>query len=252
LLSDKNSIPLIFVKFLGSNKATISQRSDYGDQSILLGYQKLKDRLIAENICKTNTTVRPRIDEYLYDMDCVNEALVNAIVHNDWTISEPLVSFYNDRIEITSHGGIPKDMSKTEFFNGVSNPRNSVLMRIFLKLGIVEHTGHGVPIIIEKYGKEVFEINDNHIIVTIPFDKQVMESINVGANVGQNVDVNINDMERKIIEMLINDPTLTAEKISMKIEKSKRTAERYLKALQEKGIILRTGSDKKGYWKIIK
>ena len=52
------------------------------------------------------------IDEYLYDMDCVNEALVNAIVHNDWTISEPLVSFYNDRIEITSHGGIPKDMSK--------------------------------------------------------------------------------------------------------------------------------------------
>ena len=100
LLSDKNSIPLIFVKFLGSNKATISQRSDYGDQSILLGYQKLKDRLIAENICKTNTTVRPRIDEYLYDMDCVNEALVNAIVHNDWTISEPLVSFYNDSVAL--------------------------------------------------------------------------------------------------------------------------------------------------------
>ena len=100
--------------------------------------------------------------------------------------------------------------------------------------------------------KEAFEISDNHIIVTIPFDKQVMESINVGQNVGRNVDVNINDIERKIIEMLINDPNLTAEKISMKIEKSKRTAERYLKSLQEKGFILRTGSDKKGYWKIIK
>ena len=59
---------------------------------------------------------------------------------------ETLVSFYNDRIEITSHGDIPKDMSKTEIFNGVSNPRNSVLMRIFLKLGIVEHTGHGMNI----------------------------------------------------------------------------------------------------------
>ena len=64
---------------------------------------------------------------------------------------------------------------------------------------ISEKSGRGVPKIIEKYGKEVFEINDNHIIVTIPFDKQVMESINVGANVGQNVDVNINDTERKII-----------------------------------------------------
>ena len=43
----------------------------------------LKDRLIAENICVTDTTVRPRVDEYLFDIDCVNEALVNAIVHND-------------------------------------------------------------------------------------------------------------------------------------------------------------------------
>ena len=59
------------------------------------------------------------------------------------------------------------------------------------------------------------------LLLRFLFDKQVMESINVGANVGQNVDVNINDTERKIIEMLINDPTLTAEKISMKIEKSK-------------------------------
>ena len=68
LLSDKNSIPLIFVKFLGSNKATISQRSDYGVQSILLGYQKLKDRLIAENICKTNKKRN--------DSDCVEPYMV--------------------------------------------------------------------------------------------------------------------------------------------------------------------------------
>lgn len=52
----------------------------------VVGLQRLKDRLIAINICITDTTVRARIDEYFYDMDCVNEALVNAIVHNDWTI----------------------------------------------------------------------------------------------------------------------------------------------------------------------
>lgn len=252
LLSDNNRFSLIFVKFNGLNKASISQRSDYGDKSIIFGYRQLMNRIAAENICLSNTTVRPRIDTYLFDYDSVNEAIVNAIVHNDWSITEPQVSFFRDRIEILSHGGLPHNLSIEEFYRGISKPRNIRLMKIFSDLDIVDHTGHGVPIIIEKYGKEAFEINDNHIIVTIPFDKQVMESINVGANVGQNVDVNIKDTERKIIEMLINDPTLTAEKISMKIEKSKRTAERYLKALQEKGIILRTGSDKKGYWKIIK
>ena len=68
-------------------------------------------------------------------------------------------------------------------------------MKIFSDLDIVDHTGHGVPIIIEKYGRDAFEISDNHIIVTIPFDSEVMKSINVGINVG----INLNAMERKII-----------------------------------------------------
>lgn len=58
-------------------------------------------------------------------------------------------------------------------------------------------------------------------------------------------------MERKNIEMLINDPTLTSEKYPWRL-KNQKEQQRYLKALQEKGIVLRTGSDKKGYWKIIK
>lgn len=152
----------------------------------VVGLQRLKDRLIAVNICITDTTVRTRIDEYLYDMDCVNEALVNAIVHNDWTISEPLVSFYSDRIEITSHGGIPREITENDFFNGVSHPRNSILMRIFLKLGIVEHTGHDIPKIIEKYGKEAFNIHDTYINVIIPFNKKVANTIPSGKNNGKN------------------------------------------------------------------
>ena len=47
---------------------------------------------------------------------------------------------------------------------------------------------------------------------------------NVGVNVGENVDVNLNSTERTIIELVLKDPTLTAEKISIKIGKTKRTA----------------------------
>ncbi len=59
-------------------------------------------------------------------------------------------------------------------------------------------------------------------------------------------------MERKILELILNDPTLTAEKISIKINKAKRSAERYFKSLQEKGYIERNDSNKNSYWKIIK
>lgn len=60
LFSDKNESSLIFVKFKGEDKASISQRSDYGNQCILFAYEQLKNRLVSENICVTDTTVRPR------------------------------------------------------------------------------------------------------------------------------------------------------------------------------------------------
>ena len=248
LLSDKNMVPLIFVKFRGSTKASISQRSDYGNQSILLGLQRLKDRLIAENICVTDTTVRPRVDEYLFDIDCVNEALVNAIVHNDWTISEPLVSFYDDRLEITSHGGIPREIFQKDFFNGVSHPRNSVLMRIFLKPGIVEHTGHGIPKIIEKYGKEAFDIHDTYINVIIPFNKKVTDTMASGKNLSDDLSEN----EKRILLELINNPSIPYDTLVVELGISRRTVSRVFVPLVEKGYIERVGTNKKGYWKIIR
>ena len=59
--------------------------------------------------------------------------------------------------------------------------------------------------------------------------------------IGENVYVNLNNLERTIIELILKEPTLTSEKISIKIEKTKRTSDRYLKALQEKGYLKRDG-----------
>lgn len=88
LLADRNTIPLIFVKFKGNDRSAISERSDYGFRCIITAYEKIKNRLQAENFCISDTTVRPRKDTYLFDYDCVNEAVLNALVHNDWTITE--------------------------------------------------------------------------------------------------------------------------------------------------------------------
>ena len=250
LLSDNNRFSLIFVKFAGTNKASISQRSDYGNKSIIFGYSQLMNRVQAENICKTDTSVRPRIDTYLYDYNCVNEAIVNAIVHNNWSITEPQISFYSDRIEILSHGGLPYGLTVDQFYMGFSKPRNIQFMKIFNQLSIVDHTGHGIPIIIDKYGKEAFDIQDNYIMVTIPFDKDVVATMNVGVNVGVNVD--LNKIEKLILEEILKDPTLNAFKLSFLINKSKRTAERYLKSLKERGYIVREGADKKGFWRVLK
>lgn len=253
LLSDKNNIPFIFVKFQGQSKASISERSGYGYGCILTTYGNIKNRLQAENICISDTKVRPRKDTYLFDFDCVNEAILNALVHNDWTITEPQISMFNDRLDILSHGGLPNGMTKEQFFDGISRPRNATLMRIFLNMGLTEHSGHGIPTIVEKYGKDVFDIESNYIRCTIPFNQEVIDQIdnkNVGLNVG--LSVGLNKTEKKVIEHLIENPSLTSIELSEKIGVTKRTIERAFKSLQEKKMIERIGSKRDGNWIVVR
>ena len=68
LLADKNNIPFNLVKFNGNDKSAISERNDFGYGCILSVYEKIKARLMAENVCITDTTVRPRKDRYLLIM----------------------------------------------------------------------------------------------------------------------------------------------------------------------------------------
>ncbi|MBP5356619.1 MAG: HTH domain-containing protein [Clostridia bacterium] len=61
----------------------------------------------------------------------------------------------------------------------------------------------------------------------------------------------ITDVEKIIIELIKNDPYISAEKIGIKINKSSRTIQRSLARLKEIGVINRVGGTK-GYWKVIK
>ncbi len=254
LLSDRNMIPLIVVKFQGTDKTSVSERNDYGGKCLLFSYEQIKNRLIGENICISDTTVRPRKDTYLFDFDCVNEAVINALVHNDWNISQPLISLYQDRIEILSHGGLPKGQTKEMFFRGISRPRNDMLMRIFMNMNLTEHTGHGIPTILAKYGVEAFEIQDSYILITIPFDREVMEKMyeNINLDINKNLNINLNSTEKQILSLLLENSNITVEDMAQDIQVTKRTIERTLKKLQEKGFLARSGSKKSGKWIVIK
>lgn len=174
----------------------------------------------------------------------------NAFVHNDWSISEPLVSFFNDRLEITSHGGLINGLTISDFFSGISHPRNKILMKIFLTLGIVEHTGHGVPKIIEKYGKEAFDIHDSYINVTIPFNKKVLASTNL--NIYNEDNDELNNNEKEVLLKLAKQPDIPYLELTKELNVSRRTISRVFSSLVSKEYIKRIGNNKTGYWLVIR
>lgn len=213
----------------------------------------MKTRLQAENVCMVDTTVRPRKETYLYDMDAVDEAIINAFVYNDWNISEPLFCMFDDRLEILSYGGMPYSQTKERFLQGISVPRNLSLMRVFQDLEITEKTGHGTVKIISAYGKEAFDIQDGFIQVTIPFNKKVMKNRGtINGNINGNINSDLSKNELSLIGVIIQKPGITLTEAAEILGVSKRTASRIFASLQEKGCVKREGSNKNGVWKVVK
>ena len=115
-----------------------------------------------------SSTVRKNIK--LFDAAAFREAWINAAVHTTWMLgTPPSVHIFDDRIEVLSIGSTPYGQSEDDFFAGVSTPVNESLMRAFIAAGLCEHTGHGVPVITEKYGRGAFKITGGYVLVTIPF-----------------------------------------------------------------------------------
>ncbi len=176
----------------------------------------------------------------------MREAWLNACLHNRWSrLTPPAVYFFDDRIEIISTGGLPTDYSQEDFFSGRSRPVNLELQQIMVQLQFIEQTGHGVPLIVKRYGKEVFDISDNFITVKIP-----LAPVNAPNGAPVNAPVKLTQIQEQLILLLKNNPNITYPEIVSALEKDRRTVSRNIKKLKELGIIVRIGTNKAGYWQV--
>ena len=108
----------------------------------------------------------------MYDFAAVREAVVNAIVHNDWSNEyAPKFEMFSDRLVISSNCDIQPSTTKEEFLEGYSLPKNKELMKVFNDLDLVEQMGTGIIRILPSYDKESFEFFHVIIRVTFPFNK---------------------------------------------------------------------------------
>lgn len=171
LLADENDISIKVVTFASKDKTEVIRRKEYGGTCIINSIDKVLNYIEALNETKVKIGSHKRIEEKLFDIASFKEAWLNACIHTKWSKGNPpAVYIFSDRIEIISTGGLPIDLNKDEFYKGISKPVNIKLQNIFGQLSYVEQTGHGIPLIISNYGKQAFDIMENFINVSIPFN----------------------------------------------------------------------------------
>ena len=176
LLSDRNGNSVQVAKYRGLDRVDLMDSNEYGYCSLIKTCKQVLDRLEVENRTATRITSKERINRRLWNAVALREAVVNAIIHNDYTNEAvPKFEIFDDRIEITSAGSIPLGMERDEFFAGYSIPRNKILMRVFKDLDIVEYLGSGMPRILKAYPRESFVFTANFIRTVFPIDREALE-----------------------------------------------------------------------------
>ena len=60
------------------------------------------------------------------------------------------------------------DMTEEDFFGGVDKPVDESLVKTFVKLGLIEQMGHGVPKVVREYGEKAFGFGTSAITATVP------------------------------------------------------------------------------------
>ena len=150
LLSDQCSHTIKAAVFEGGSKQVFKDRREF-DGSLLKQLNDAYAYISQFNRVRSEFSGLYRNDFRDYPEEALREALLNALVHRDYSYSaSTLISILDDRIEFVSVG----DLSRRIYFGyhaGISVTRNEWLANVFYRLELIEAYGTGVPKILQSY-----------------------------------------------------------------------------------------------------
>ena len=196
LFADSNTFSGIDIAKFGKNIDEILDRNLFVNISIISQFQKTLE--VFNRYYKYEQILgSERIEKELIPEKAFRETIANALIHRTWDVNSNIrISMYEDKIEISSPGGLPSGISEKEYLNGqISQLRNPILANIFFRLKYIEMFGTGIRRINESYKdyaiKPAFEIFENSIKITLPIittklflttdEKIVMDILEKGA-----------------------------------------------------------------------
>lgn len=151
LVSDQCKHSIKFAVFQGSDKLVFKDRKELTG-SLFVQLTDAYKTIDFYNGTKATFRDLLRTDERDYPEDAVREALLNAIVHRDYSFSgSTIINLYSDRLEIISLGGLVSGLSLEAAMLGASQPRNEKLANLFYKMKLIEAYGTGISKIISCY-----------------------------------------------------------------------------------------------------
>ena len=208
-----------------------------------------------------------RRESYELPVEAIREMIINAHCHRNLLDESCIqVAIYDDRLEVTSPGGLYNGLTYEEVMRGHSKIRNKLIANIFGQMGLVEAWGSGIRRIISaagEYGLPIPTVEVFDDMFRVNLYRSVQDNVKGGENsgvkggadFGDKVRIRekaqkLTDTQEKILDCIAEDKYISVKKIAERIDISRRTVENNIKKMKESDIVVRHGSPKNGYWEI--
>ena len=186
--------------------------------------------------------------------------IINAQCHRNFLDESCIqVAIYDDRLEVTSPGGLYNGLTYEEVMNGHSKIRNKGIANIFAQMGLVEAWGSGIKRIFntaKEYGLPEPRIQefDNMFRVELFRTNQANQDANqANQDTNQDVDELVNlfsDREKEILNLIKLKPSITQQEMAKALGWNLASVKYYITKLKDRKVLERQGSSQKGMWKV--
>lgn len=241
LLSDQCPNIIKAATFNGTDPLEFRDRREFGG-SILKQLKDAYEYIDMRNSNSASFEGLLRQDRRDYPETALREALLNAIVHRDYSFSaSTLISIYADRIEMISVGGLIRGIEMDDILQGLSICRNPKLANVLYRLQLIEAYGTGMAKIRSAYSQStsgaVFNATANTFKVILPkLNTEKTTPVIFREN---------DDRAERITQYIYQHNSITRAEIESLFDVGTATAVRIAKDLTERGIITVTGKGKK-------
>ena len=245
LLSDQCPHTIKAAVFEGTDQSVFKDRREFSE-SLMRQLSEAYDYIDFHN--QTHATFQKllRVDTRDYPEVAVREALLNSLVHRDYSFhASTLISIYDDRIEFVSVGSLLPGLELEDLMMGVSACRNPHLANVFYRLQLIEAYGTGMRKIMGAYAGAATQ---PQIIATNNAFKIVLPNVNFTATKAKEPAANSTEApsashsrEDEILRFLAEHPSITRKEAQALLEVSQSTAGRILKEMVDKGQIAAHG-----------
>lgn len=251
LLSDQCVHTIKVAVFQGNDQTIFKDRREFSG-SLMQQMNEVYDFIDFRNQTRATIEKLLRTDVRDYPEIAVREALLNLLVHRDYSFSaSALISIYADRIEFVSIGGLMPGIELEDIMVGISVCRNQDLANVFYRLHLIEAYGTGMRKIINAYDgpeeKPSIEVTKNAFKIILPNINAKYETENISVPKPKPVTGSDTQIEKKlsneerILEYARANGAITKNDVAELLEISTSTASRIIRKMVKNSLLRQNG-----------